>query len=103
MKSIQEWVDSSKDYNDEVVELEDLKINKFTPKAKEELENYKELKKLTIVACDLRSFENFPVNGGLEELDLTDNKLKGEELARLPVLPFLRVLTLTNNPIGNAQ
>lgn len=53
--------------------------------------------------CDLRSLDNFPNIPSLEELFLTDNKIKGEELAKLPALPNLKCLDLSSNPIYNVQ
>lgn len=54
-----------------------------------------------MIACDLKSFENFPNLPGLAELDLTDNKIKGEELRNIPYLAELRELCLSSNPINS--
>lgn len=56
-----------------------------------------------MVGCDLRSLENFPTISTLEYIELTDNKIKGEELSKLPSLPNLKNLSLGSNPINSIQ
>ena len=94
---------SNKDYEDEIVELDELKITKISPKLKEELEKFKSLKRLSLIACDVRSLDNFPNLASLEELDFADNKIKGDELTKLPNLANLRSLCLSSNLINSVQ
>jgi Leucine-rich repeat (LRR) protein len=83
--------------------LDELKVTKITPKLKDELEKYKALKRLSMIACDLRSLDNFPNLTSLEELELADNKIKGDELSKLPSLNNLRRLGLSSNLINGVQ
>lgn len=103
MPTVEEWISGSKDYTDDIVELDEIKVTKITPQLKAELEKFTAAKRLSMVACDLKSFENFPLLEELEELDLTDNKIKGEELRNIPLLTQLRELSLSCNPITNLQ
>jgi Leucine-rich repeat (LRR) protein len=83
--------------------LDELKVTKITLKLKDELEKYKALKRLSMIACDLRSLDNFPNLASLEELELADNKIKGDELSKLPALNNLRSLGLSSNLINGVQ
>jgi hypothetical protein len=56
-----------------------------------------------MIACDLRSLDNFPNLVSLEIIELADNKIKGDELSKLPNLDNLKVLTLSSNLINSAQ
>lgn len=103
MPTVEEWISEDKDYTDDVVELDEIKVTKITPQLKAELEKFTAAKRLSMVACDLKSFENFPLLEELEELDLTDNKIKGEELRNIPLMTQLRELCLSCNPINNIQ
>lgn len=83
--------------------MDELKVTKITLKLKDELEKYKALKRLSMIACDLRSLDNFPNLASLEELELADNKIKGDELSKLPALNNLRSLGLSSNLINGVQ
>lgn len=85
------------------MELDEIKVTKISSELKAELEKFKSAKKLSMVACDLKSFENFPTLEELEELDLTDNKIKGDELRNIPLFSQLRELSLSSNPINTIQ
>lgn len=72
----------------------------LTTNHKEGLEKYKNISKLSLSYLKLSSLSNLPKLPHLKVLELTNNKLKGNDLDQIPKqMPGLQNLKLSNNPL----
>ena len=83
--------------------LEGLDLNgELTLDDKAFLERFNKAKCMNLSYCHLRSLKNLPVIQGLENLDISDNSLTGEDLHFInTTYKKLKVLSLANNAIKN--
>eukprot|EP01017_Pseudomicrothorax_dubius_P026442 TRINITY_DN2950_c0_g1_i2.p1 TRINITY_DN2950_c0_g1~~TRINITY_DN2950_c0_g1_i2.p1 ORF type:complete len:186 (+),score=74.53 TRINITY_DN2950_c0_g1_i2:149-706(+) len=85
------------------LEFDDIEIGSLTAKMKKELEKYTGLQFLSFNGCGLTSLDNFPNLPNLEQLSLDGNQLTGKALSALASLKNLKVLTLIENQIKDAN
>lgn len=79
-------------------------IRKLTLDQKESLEQYVEIKHLSLNGVGLSSLENFPKLPKLKILELRENKLSGEDIGILAEsCPILKKLKLGENPIKKLE
>ena len=81
--------------------LDDVNIRYFTASTKALLEKCSSLEYLCLNSCDLTSLENFPKLPKLIALELSNNKLNGNDLAILGQCPLLSFLSLDDNQIAS--
>lgn len=76
-----------------------LNLKFLPPRARTIFESYSQVTTLSLVNCDLRKLENFPVLPCLRELDLSGNSLQGT-LNYLMPLKSLVYLDISRNIIS---
>ena len=86
-------------HNLEQLNLDGIDIRCFTPPIRRLLESCRGLEYLTLNDCGLSSLENFPTLRHLIGLELSDNRLTGEDLHMLKLCPGINFLSLDCNEI----
>lgn len=79
LQKLKNEITSQADNQDEVqdLEIDDIKIEKFTPEIAALFSNYPELSSLALTNCSLKTLEGFPKIANLENLLLETNSLDG--------------------------
>jgi acidic leucine-rich nuclear phosphoprotein 32 family protein A/C/D len=83
--------------------LDQVKIAELTSEDKKLLEKFENTQLLSMVFCGVKSLSNLPTYKDLDTLELSDNRIQGEELAKLASYPKLYKLRLSNNQISSIQ
>ena len=79
--------------------LDECHFKQFNPQLQQEIEKYNNVYYLSLNDCQLKSLEIFPNLPNLIKLDLLDNGLQGESLAKIASYQSLQQIALGGNPI----
>ena len=78
-------------------------IKEINTKAKEYIENFKNLEILNMSSCKLFSLKNLPILPNLTKIELNDNNLTEKELIKLAQYPYLSEIYVANNLIKSFE
>jgi len=79
--------------------LDDIQINELTADDAAYLETFSTLGKLCLNHTGLKNLNNLPAKIPIFKLELSDNKISGDELSKLAIYEKLTVLKIYNNKI----
>ena len=81
-----------------------MSIEKLTTEDQDYLESFTSLERLSFNQTGLKSLENFPKSDKLVRLELSENKLTGEQLKHLSIYSgSMHTLKLASNKISHLK
>ncbi|KRX06915.1 hypothetical protein PPERSA_07078 [Pseudocohnilembus persalinus] len=93
----------SRDDDVYVLELDNVPIQKFTPRIQQQVKRFRSLQVFSLVSCGIQSLDYFPDNPSLIRLDLVNNKINGSDLQNLAGSLHLQTLMLSHNNINKVD
>ena len=81
------------------LDLADVEVGTFSTEDKTYLEKFTKVDNMIMLGCALTSLENFPDLPELKRLELSENEIKGSDLAHLKKLTGLICLNICANKI----
>lgn len=80
--------------------LDEDPLERLTAADKTYLETFTKLEMISLNSCRMQTLENFPVVASLTRVELSENQIKGSDLAHLARSTSITTLKLANNKIG---